>query len=64
MAKFMRLYTDGRGGSEIMVNVDEISSCHIEGGFSYTDYILILKCGTIYRLDSESYRKVMELISE
>lgn len=64
MAKFMRLYTDGRYRSEIMVNVDEISSCHVEGRFSYTAHILILKCGTRYCLDRESYRKVMELISE
>lgn len=46
MAQFISLRTQGRCG-EIMVNVDEISSCHIEGGFSYTDYILILKNGTM-----------------
>ena len=63
MAKFIRLYTKDRCG-EIMVNVDEISSCHIEGGFSYTDYILILKNGTRYKLNVESYNKVTNLISE
>ena len=63
MKKFIRLRTAGRGG-EIMVNVDDISSCHIEGGFSYTDYILILKCGTRYYLNAESYNKVMNLICE
>ena len=63
MAQFIRLYTQG-GHCEIMVNVDEISSCHIEGGFSYTDYILILKNGTRYNLNAESYNKVTNLISE
>jgi len=47
-----------------MVNVDEISSCHIEGGFSYTVYILILKNGTKYNLNAESYNKVTNLIGE
>jgi len=63
MTHFISLRTQGRGG-EIMVNVDEISSCHIEGGFSYTGYILILKNGTKYNLNAESYNKVMNLISE
>jgi len=63
MAQFIRLYTQGRRG-EIMVNVDEISSCHIEGGFSYTVYILILKNGTKYNLNAESYNKVTNLIGE
>lgn len=63
MAKFISLQTQGRH-SEIMVNVDEISSCYIEGGFSYTDYMLILKNGTRYNLNAESYNKVMNLISE
>ena len=63
MAKFIRLCTQCRRG-EIMVNVDEISSCHIEGGFSYTDYILILKNGTKYYLNAESYNKVTNLLSE
>lgn len=63
MTQFIRLYTQCRRG-EIMVNVDEISSCHIEGGFGYTDYILILKCGTRYNLNAESYNKVTSLISE
>lgn len=63
MAQFISLRTQGRFG-EIIVNVDEISSCHIEGGFSYTDYILILKNGTRYNLNSESYNKVINLISE
>lgn len=63
MAQFIRLCTQG-SCSEIMVNVDEISSCHIEGGFSYTDYILILKNGTRYNLNAESYNKVTNLISE
>ena len=63
MAQFIILHTQGRCG-EIMVNVDEISSCHIEGGFSYTDYILILKNGTRYCLDSASYNKVLNLINE
>ena len=63
MAQFISLHTQGRS-NEIMVNVDEISSCHIESGFSYTDYILILKCGTRYNLNAESYNKVMSLICE
>lgn len=63
MAKFIKLRTASMGG-EIVVNVDEISSCHIEGGFSYTDYVLILKCGTRYCLDAESYNKIFDLISE
>lgn len=65
MAQFISLRTQGRC-SEIMVNVDEISSCHIEGGgfSSYTDYILILKNGTRYNLNAESYNKVTNLISE
>ena len=63
MAQFISLRTQGRCG-EIIVNVDEISSCHIEGGFSYTDYILILKNGTRYNLNAESHNKVMNLISE
>jgi hypothetical protein len=65
MAQFIRLCTQGRSG-EIMVNVDEISSCHIEGGgfSSYTAYILILKNGTKYNLKAESYIKVTNLISE
>lgn len=63
MAKFIKLRTAG-WGDEIVVNVDEISSCHIEGGFSYTDYVLILKCGTRYYLDAESYNKIFDLISE
>lgn len=63
MAQFISLRTQGRCG-EIMVNIDEISSCHIEGGFSYTDYILILKNGTRNNLNVESYNKVANLISE
>lgn len=47
-----------------MVNIDEISSCHIEGGYSYTDYILILRNGTRYNLNADSYNKVKNLISE
>lgn len=64
MAQFISLRTQGRYGDTIMVNVDEISSCHIEGGFSYTDYILVLKNGTRYNLNAESYNKVTNLISE
>ena len=63
MAKFIRLRTQSRYG-EIMVNIDEISSCHIEGGYSYTDYILILRNGTRYNLNADSYNKVKNLISE
>ena len=63
MAKFISLSTQSRYG-EIMVNVDEISSCHIEGGYSYTDYILILRNGTRYNLSADSYNKVKNLISE
>ena len=63
MAQFISLCTQGSCG-EIIVNVDEISSCHIEDGFSYIDYILILKNGTRYNLNAESYDKVMHLISE
>ena len=63
MAQFISLRTQGRFG-DIMVNVDEISSCHIEGGFSYRDYILVLKNGTRYNLNAESYYKVTNLISE
>ena len=63
MTQFISLRTSGRGG-ETLVNVDEISSCHIEGGFSYTDYILILKNGTRYNLNAESYNKVTNLIRE
>ena len=62
MAKFISLRTQSRYG-EIMVNIDEISSCHIEGGYSYTDYILILKNGTRYNLNTDSYHKVTNLIS-
>ena len=63
MAQFISLCTQGRRG-DIIVSVDEISSCHVEGGFSYTDYILILKNGTRYNLNAESYNKVINLISE
>lgn len=63
MAKFISLRTQSRCG-EIMVNVDEISSCHIEGGYSYTDYILILRNGTSYNLNADSFNKVKNLISE
>ena len=63
MAQFISLRTQVRCG-KIIVNVDEISSCYIEGGFSYTDYILILKNGTRYNLNAESYNKVTILISE
>lgn len=63
MAKFISLRTQSRYG-EIMVNIDEISSCHIEGGYSYTDYILILRNGTRYNLSADSYNKVKNLISE
>ena len=63
MAKFISLRTQSRYG-EIMVNIDEISSCHIEGGYSYTDYILILRNGTRYNLSADSYNKVKHLISE
>ena len=62
MAKFISLRTQSRYG-EIMVNIDEISSCHIEGGYSYTDYILILKNGTRYNVNTDSYHKVTNLIS-
>ena len=62
MAQFISLCTQGRG-EEIVVNVDEISSCHIEGGFSHTDYILFLKNGTRYNLNAESYNKLMNLIA-
>lgn len=62
MTKFISLRTQNRRG-EIIVNVDEISSCHIEGGYSYTDYILILKNGTRYNLNTDSYNKVTALIS-
>lgn len=63
LEKQKRVRTQGRCG-EIIVDIDEISSCHIEGGFSHTDYILILKNGTRYNLNAESYNKVMNLISE
>lgn len=63
MVKFISLRTQSRYG-EIMVNIDEISSCHIEGGYSYTDYILILRNGTRYNLNADSYNKVKNLISE
>ena len=63
MAEFISLRTRSRYG-EIMVNIDEISSCHIEGGYSYTDYILILRNGTRYNLSADSYNKVKNLISE
>ena len=62
MTKFISLRTQNRNG-EIIVNVDEISSCHIEGGYSYTDYILILKNGTRYNLNTDSYNKITNLIS-
>ncbi len=63
MAKFIKLCTADRRG-EIIVNVDEISSCHTDRGFSYTHYILILKNGTRYNLNAESYNKVTNLISD
>ena len=62
MTKFISLRTQNRSG-EIIVNVDEISSCHIESGYSYTDYILILKNGTRYNLNTDSYNKITNLIS-
>ena len=62
MTKFISLRTQNRSG-EIIVNVDEISSCHIEGGYSYTDYILSLKNGTRYNLNTDSYNKITNLIS-
>ena len=63
MTQFIRLHTKSRC-DEIIVNVDEISSCHVENGFGYTDYILILKNSTTYYLNAESYDKVTNLISE
>lgn len=49
---------------EIAINTDEIVSCHIEGGFSYTDYIVTLKNGTRCYVDSSSYYKVLNLASK
>ena len=54
----------GRRGDDIIVNSDEISSIHEEGGFSYRDYVLILKNGTRYLLNYDSYSKIFNLINE
>ena len=52
------------GYEDILVNTDDISSCHVEGGFSYTDYVLTLKNGTKYYLKRDSYYKVLELAEQ
>ena len=51
-------------GNDIVINADEISSCHVEGGFSYTDYVLVLKNGTRYYITRESFNRVMNLTDD
>jgi len=51
-------------GREVVLNTDEISSCHVDGGFSYTDYIVTMRNGDKHYLHRDSYYKVLDLVCD
>lgn len=54
----LKLKLGGWRGGEVVINTDDISSMHIDAGYSYTDYLVIMKEGTTYAVDPDSYNKI------
>lgn len=52
---------EGKNRTEIVVNTEDISSVYIDSGYSYTDYVLVMRAGTAFGISQESYYKLKKL---
>lgn len=52
---------EGKNRTEIVVNTEDISSVYIDSGYSYTDYVLVMRAGTTFGISQESYYKLKKL---